>query len=308
MAKLYNKYTGQEANVTADDFQSLGAANEAGYVPDWALKTGNITSQTITPSPSINYKTPEEVPVYPVANLGMTQMTLTEPEQEVSDLDKRIRDINDAIAGKPLYKNEQEKNYDIAGKTQTITDLTSQLNTIKNEAQAIPLQMQQDSTGRGITAGGLAPLQTARLRTNTIQALGVSSLLEAANGNLATAQTLVDKAVEQKFAPLEAERDAKLANLELIIKSPEYSLADKNRAMAVDSYIKQQATIKEKAKQDMKDIWSLAMEAAKNGADALTLQKIQNAPTPEEALRIATEAGVYKTNGEQFTLDRKSVV
>jgi hypothetical protein len=47
---------------------------------------------------------------------------------------------------------------------------------------------------------------------------------------------------------------------------------------------------------------NIAIEASKSGVDALTLNKIQKAGSIAEATRIAAEAGVYQSSGEQFTL------
>lgn len=195
-----------------------------------------INSTTINPSSSLQYQTANETPIFPVAGLDANAptapLTATQPEQQANDISAQIQQLNDRIVGQSDFRAQEEAKQGIPALNQTQTDLTSRLKALQNEALAIPLQLQQNTQGRGVTAGGLQPHQTAALRNNAIQALSTSSLLEASRGNLVTAQEMVDRAVAQRFDPIKEEIAAKTANLDLILKSPAYSLADKNRAQA----------------------------------------------------------------------------
>jgi putative ABC transport system ATP-binding protein len=62
--------------------------------------------------------------------------------------------------------------------------------------------------------------------------LSVSSLLEASRGNIALANDLVDREVKAKFDPVKEEIAAARANLELVLSSPEYTQAEKKRALS----------------------------------------------------------------------------
>ena len=106
--------------------------------------------------------------------------------------------------------------------------------------------------------------------------MGVSSLLEASRGNLATAQTLVDRAVAQKFDPVTEEINALTANLELIRNDPRTTLADKNRANAQLAIQEARKTKVEEQKADSKTIASWAAAALANGASNIQAQKIMD--------------------------------
>ena len=294
MAKFKNITTGVEVDQEGRSVEDL--ANQ-GFSP---LAEDTITSESLLPTKEFEYKTPEEETLYPIDKLDTTiPAQLTEPEEEAQGLTSRLRDINKQLIGESEFRTEQEEAQGIPDLVQTQTDLANRVKALQAEAQQIPLQMQQEATGRGITAGGLAPLQTARIRTNTIQALGASALLQASQGNLTTAQTLVDRAVAAKFDPIRAEGEALTNNLNLIIQSPEYSLADKNRAQKQLDI--QNAKDKEtaQAEADQKTIWNLSVQAAETGANAQVLKAIQDATTPEEAMQIATQAGVFITEEEK---------
>ncbi len=262
-----------------------------------------ITMDSLKPAIPFQITPIKDIPIYPIAGLNVEitpPITMTQPEKEASDLTKMLQSLTEQTVGKSVYQAQQEQAQGIPELYKTQTDLSARLKAIQNEALAIPLQLQQDVMGRGVTAGGLAPIQTAALRNNAIQALSVSSLLEASRGNLTLAMDLVDRAVAQKFDPIKEQISALQSNLQLIISSPEYSLADKNRVMAQQTIQDAKLAKAKKQEDDMKKIYDLAMEAAKAGADSTTLQNIQNANTPAEALVIAGDS-----LGMQFRVDQE---
>lgn len=268
--------------------------------------TSKLSADNLSVSQPINYKTPEPVPVYPVAGLNSDgSLAMTEQESKASDLSKRLQELNNTLTGKSTYQAEQEAKFGLPELQKTQTDLTAQLKAIQNEALAIPLQLQQEATGKGLTAGGLQPLQTARLRTNAIQALSVNSLLEASKGNIATALTMIDRAVAQKFDPIKEQIDAATKNLKLIIESPEYTLEDKNRAQTQLNYQNEKKAQVEAQAATAKSIMNTATEAAKNGATADVLKRISEAQTEAEALQLAAPyiAASFNIDREQQAFD-----
>jgi len=293
----YTASTGKIYNSMDDYLKELGAVpNDQGILqfPD----VSSVSSENISDVSPLNYKEPDDTPIFDPSALSLyepPEYELTKPEEEAQGFYKQIQDINKMLGEEPGYKAEKEKEYDIEGLTKSQQDLSNQLRLLQAEYQQIPLQIQQEYEGRGATAAGVAPVEASRLRKLSIRALGVSALSEAAQGNLATAQSLVDRAVSQKFDPLKAEKAVLIENLQLIQSSPEYTLADKKRAAEQEAYQNALKTQIEEAEEEYKAIQSIALEAAKSGnIDALTLQNIQNAGSREEALRMALEAGVYE--------------
>lgn len=255
-----------------------GGAIVAGTTP--------ITSAVLNPQSAINYATPQQPPI-PAVDYSTRALQVTQPEQQANDLTTRLQDLNSQLVGQSSYQTQQEQAAGIADLQTRQNDLNAQLKQLQAESQAIPQQLQLDATGRGITAGGLQPIQTAALRNNAIKALGTSALLDATNGLLASAQQKVDRAVKAKFDPIQEQIDAATKNLNLILNSPQYSLADKNRAQAQLDIQNQKQQQLAQQKQDQANVYNIALEAAKNGADASTLQKIQNSGSPQEAIQNA---------------------
>jgi hypothetical protein len=282
-------------SIIGDEIQVAEPTQELadlGYVP--VKDYNNLSSETLTPEPKLNYSTYQEPSVYNLSGLNLSpEMQMTAPEQEAQGFTERLQQLNTQLLGESGFTSQQEQAQNLPGLVQTQKDLEARLNILKNENASIPLLMQQQAEGRGITAGGLRPLETARLRENAIQALSTASMLEASRGNIATAQTLVDRAVAQKYGPIKEQIDVLTKNLQLIKDSPAYSLADKNRAQKQLEI--QEAKKAEIAKQEENEraILGVATEAAKFGVDAATLEKIRNAKDLTEATQIAQQAGMF---------------
>ncbi len=84
--------------------------------------------------------------------------------------------------------------------------LNAQMKALNAEAQAVPIAVQQESAGRGITAYGAQPIQTARLRDIALRSLPLEGQILAAQANLtgsqsalALAQSKFDKVFELRL-------------------------------------------------------------------------------------------------------------
>ena len=162
--------------------------------------------------------------------VGEVNMPLTSAQQEAQTMNERLRKLNLELAGKPSSELEQQKTEGLPEMQKTKRDLTSQLLALDAQSKAIPMQIQQDFAGRGVTAAGAAPIETAALRTNAIQALLISAQINAIDGKIGTANYNVEQAIKTKYAQKEADRDALIANLELAQKSPAYTVSEKKQA------------------------------------------------------------------------------
>jgi hypothetical protein len=142
----------------------------------------------------------------PTASSIVSQEGVETPAEITNDkLNANLTTLEGQDAGKTVATTNAENAAGLPALNAQLTDLNSQITALKNQASAIPIQDQTDATGRGITAGGLAPVDAANLRNNTVKALGLSSLASALQGNIATAQAQADAAVKATFDPIEAQ-------------------------------------------------------------------------------------------------------
>ena len=299
------RYTGTSAGTTPQAVLDKGWAllSQSQTAPQTPQTNLPLTSGALASTPSYNFQTPQQTPEFPVAGLNTNvpgvsstgQYQMTESEKKAQDFTTRVMELNNKLLGESTYRTEQENAAGLPDLLRTQQDLSNQLKALQAEAKAIPLKAQQQSEGRGITAAGLRPIEAAAARNNAIQALSVGAMLEASQGNITTALALIDRAVAQKYDPIKEEIKVTMANLELILNSPQASIEDKNRAMAQMEIQRAKQAAVEQAESNQKDIQQIAIDAAASGADALTLQKISQAQTPLEAVQIAAAAGLFQT-------------
>lgn len=283
---------------------------DAGRPQDFGIDEP-ITSDTLRSTQTTDFETAGDIPIFPVGAIQTPLLQETASEREAQDFTTQLQGLNEQLLGQSEFRTGLEEEAGIPELTQTQQDLQSRFGTLQRESLALPLQLQQEAEGRGITKGGLAPLQTARLRTNAIQALGVASLLEASRGNISSALDLIDRKVEQKFAPIKEQIAVKERNLQLILQSPQFSREQKNEAQKqADDIANQKAVIDGEADND-RQIGEIAIQAIQAGADAITVRNIQNARTADEAQAMLADitapqiqAGA-EAQAEQQTLENE---
>jgi len=207
----------------------------------------------------------------------------TQTQQD--DISNQLLSSIQKLGGQSSFQAQKEKDLGLDVSRQQLTDVTSQLTALQNEAKAIPLQVQQDAQGRGVTAGGVAPIQTAQLRNNAIKSLGLQSVAATLQGNIALAQQQADKAVELEFAP---ER----TRLEYLSKAYEMNRdrlqrEDGQRAIKLEIMLGERKRILEQQEEDKKMIIGFVGQASQLGnAPSLIINRALATSSPFEALQI----------------------
>ena len=258
--------------------------------------TSNYRATPITPADlesasPLQPVTPQILPPTDISGL-IEPPGLTPKEQEESDVNKRLQQINEQLTGKATFEAEKRTEFGVSAAQQAFDDLNRQMRDLQRQQQLVPLTIQQESIGRGRTEAGVEPLEIGRRRALAYDALATASFIDAAQGRLASAERKVNEAIEQKFGPLEAQQRALMANLNLIRESPEASIQDKNRAakqLAIEeARQKQNEENKAQAKSILDIADQTAAEMARRGTlDAVVLNQIKNAPDDISALTIA---------------------
>jgi len=272
----------------------------------FSLLGGNYTNNTITPeklapAAPVNYQQPTPSPLPDVASLYTTPPLEQTPTEKIAQQNTEdLMNLNNQEIGKSSYQQQQEDVYGVGAAQKTVGDLNAKLIGIQNDAAAIPLLLEKADSSKGVSSDIIDRQRSSLLRDNAIQALTVSSLMAAAQGQLSNAQALADKAVAAKYGPIEEKIAAAKANLDLIINSPQYSLEQKNRAQKqLDAQNKAADDIASK-KADAQTIQKMAIDAASSGADSVTLDKITNASTPLEASKAIAVFSQQQTNLESI--------
>ena len=262
---------------------------------------GNVIPASTLDSQQALFDIPDLAPLEPIsfdpqqaiarANT-LVQGMRPEGEADLTRTEGQISDVSRAAAQKETRRAQLEQEKDIPALTQRVTDLSNTLNMLDRDRQAIPIALQEESLGRGRTAGGIEPIEQSRLRTNAIQTLSTAAALEATTGNLNTAISLIDRAVNAEFAPLEAELNRLREQRNFIadrVQRGEVRLSNaQSLAMAQmerDIQVRDQQI--ETAKEQRKGVQEIMATAASYGADSIVLEKIKNAKTVDDAIAIA---------------------
>lgn len=265
-----------------------------------------ITSANTEPAPQTPYVPPATIPQYPTQGLANTTAApviqpLSETQQAIQGLVDQNVGINQELVGEQAFRSQQEAQYGIPELTKTQNDLRAQQQAILNEQTAIQLNAPRSGQG-GISTVLINKQYDTKIRENAVRALGISSLLAASQGNLTYAQSLVDKAVEQKYGPQKAQYEANLRSIDLLLKSPRLTEEERARAEATKERTEAKQRALETQEQNFKEIWNVATTASSNGANftpipqypslALALKAISEAPSKEQALQIASATGL----------------
>lgn len=105
---------------------------------------------------------------------------------------------------------------DVNTYTSQLADLNAQATSLNREAQAIPIQTQQNNQNTGATDAGIAPQNAGALRENALKALSIGQQADVANAaltgsniRLQAAQAKAQQMIDLKYQPIEAELAAK---------------------------------------------------------------------------------------------------
>lgn len=271
-------YTNPNANFFPSSPSTTLDATKLGQTPQVQLP--------VAPQDTTNYA--GVITSIPTFQEIQSQITQTNPaEQTADDLMQRILGTSQKLGGKTEAQLRAEETAGLPQFQTQLRDVTSQISGLQREAMAIPLQIQQESQGRGVTAGGIAPIQTGRLRENAIKSLTLSTIAETLQGNIANAQATADRAIQLEFAPIEAELNTLKTAYEM--NKDILSRVDKKRAEQLNFTLQERERVLTNQKEDRKTVLGFIAEAAKNGAPTLMLQRASQASDPTDALSMLSQ-------------------
>lgn len=240
------QYNLQNEKVTTDD---------AGNV---------ISSASLQPKPTIQPATPTpDTTDYNGITGGVTQSIIndyaslnakqqeaqTQQQNTGSDILSYMQQLTNKTADTQAANEAAGVNTETANLNkyvQQLADLNAQASSLNREAQAIPLQVQENNRNTGATDAGVAPQSAGALRLNALKALSIGQQADiaaaAATGSQLRLQAAKDKAqqiVDLKYKPLEDK---------LAIKQKQYELnkdvldsIDKKRSEALGVSLQKEA-------------------------------------------------------------------
>lgn len=258
---------GMNTNVTPSQFQA-------------------ISTNAFTPTKPLSIPQPQPQDVsgivgQEIANIGALQTKYDTANTQASDIYSQLAGLS-----------TQNKESDLATAYQTggvndaaskIRQLNAQAQALDLEAQAVPLQVQQESIGRGRTEAGIAPLQTARLRENALKALSLGQQAALAQADYQTAKDKADQMITIKYADIENQINTKKLQLDALdrfVLTPTQERLKEARALA----LKKEERELEESKATEKAISDIGMTLGKYGADQSTIQDVLSSKNIKDAI------------------------
>ena len=205
---------------------------------------------------------------------------------------------------------------DVNKYAQQLADLNSQATSLNREAQAIPIQVQQQFKNTGATDSGIAPITTGKLRENALRSLSIgqqSDIAAAAlTGSTIRLQAAKDKAqeiIDLKYKPLE---DV------LAIKQKQYDLNkdildayDKKRSealkYALDKEEKQIAERKEEEKKSNEYLFTAIQGKAPANLIAKAQDLINKGAKPNEVAKVLGQYSMSLADRLEIQLKQKQI-
>lgn len=186
--------------ITSDSLKATNPVPLANPNVDPNLYTGKINSVVSDLTNSVN-----------TAQQNVNNLN----SQGLSDT-KAISDLQVLLGNKVADTNQIYNEKGVTDLYNQLSDLNAQATGLKNEALAIPIQVQNEFAGRGATDAGVQPIETARLRNNALKALSLGQQAAIASANYDKAKNYADQIIETKYAGITAQIEAKKTNLQAL--------------------------------------------------------------------------------------------
>lgn len=257
------------------------------------IKDINSVPQVFTPTSTVN-------PFDYTSPINQVQTDIfggvQNAQNQVNQLTEQAKQKSSSIATlESLLGNKAQDTtnlYDTTGVTNLynqLSDLNAQATGLKNEAAAIPIQVQQQALGQGVTDRGIAPIETAKLRDNALKALSLGQQYAIVSGNYDKARNYADQLITAKYSQIEANINARKTDLAALEK---YDLTPAQTKLlnAQNAAIKKQEQELADKKANEKAISDMIVNASSQGAPSTLLERAKLAKTPTE---VATVLGQY---------------
>jgi hypothetical protein len=281
---------GTSAKITVPVLPTVQTPNYANV----AVTTGQTQTTPVTH---------ETTPTLPVIQDTPEQAALKGEQQNIVST---IEADTTKLGGKAARQTQLETDQGLPA----LNARSNELNDLIRQTQADALNAYNKSEDRQAPTFAITGEQASIERMRAAKIFGYAAAAEAINGKIALADNHVERALAAEFDPIEKEIDNKKFLLQ--INMDNFSTAEKRRAEAQSQLLDKQKQEAQDAKDAKKDVYSVMLAAAQNGADNATLSKIQQAATPAEAIATAgvalvkPDTQIVNANGRVVMIDSKT--
>jgi hypothetical protein len=270
-----NQQVIDESKIAAQNVLNISGVSGGAYSPQ------AITSEQLKPSsPLVIPPTPQNTnnDLGIIAGIAGNLATLTGQQTAQEQLNKTsendITSLMNQLTGKASDTQNANEVSGLNASTKQLNDLNAQAQSLYRESQAIPIQIQQDITGRMVTKAGSQTMTNEALRTNALKALSIAQQTDIAQANYTSAKDKAQQIVDLKYQPLEQQLAIK--QQQYLFNKDALERVDKKRADALGVAIEQEKQAIANKKEDANAIQAMAMTALKNNPNDQQAQMAVN--------------------------------
>lgn len=218
------------------------------------------------------------------ANISQNINQETDAERRQRDIQNRILENQQQLGQREQIAQEVSNQLGLGEARERFGQAQGELEQLGLQSRQAPLVVQEEAAGRGQTRFTTNVRESDAQRAIAIRALSAQGEFQAASRNLEMLKQERDTQVEMKFAPIEAEQET----LRLFYQMNRDTLArqDKKQEQKLGILLEERDRLIQAEKQTQKTIQNFSLNAAANGADAQTVQAIQNAESVEDAIAL----------------------
>jgi hypothetical protein len=292
-----------QSSTTNNNIYSMGEI-KLPILPTNNPNSNTITAENIKPTTSIPlasnfvdpntyYNKTNNVALDLANSVNTAQKTVDEFNSKGKIESEAIANLQSLLGGKAKDTNEIYNSQGVNNLYNQLSDLNAQATGLKNEASAIPIQIQKEFTGTGATDAGVAPIQSARLRDNALKALSLGQQAAIVSSQYEKAKNYSDQIIDAKYTQIEADIKAKLTNL-ASLKEFDLTPAQEKLRIEQEKKLRADEIVLNDQKTNEKGVSDLVINASSQNAPKDLINKAMKARTPAEAASIlGTYAGDY---------------
>lgn len=210
-------------------------------------------------------------------------------EKELNAVQQRIKEETEAnkTAGRDLQE-EQRAKYGLDKNVEEVQKLMPQIAKV----QADYMSVQEQIANQPISSRIIGGIQDRLQRQKAVELAGLSAVAQAYQGNVDLARQISQDAVNAQFQDQQNYNEGLKTQLDYIYK--DLDREEKKQANALKLIIAERERSIETEKQNRQGIFDIALTASEKSVSSEVATKILNAKTPEQAMKIAFENGVYQ--------------
>jgi hypothetical protein len=199
-------------------------------------------------------------------------------EQEISEIRKRQGELSEQKAKVQETALPKAEEFGYTQYTKELQSILPQIASLK--AQYDNAEIAQE--GRIGSASSIYGRQALIQRQRAVELAGLGAIAQAYQGNIQLATQTVKDMIDMELAPIQTRIDDQKWQIEQVYE--QLTSAEQKKADSLNLVLAERQRLLDEEKDMKNNIAKTALEAAKNGADQATIEKIMNAKTYGEAI------------------------